>query len=88
MSFKKGIIRISSELYEKEYKTLAQLFSFFKISFVEPRLYNDSDWVFYGKSELFQEVGEVDKVPEYSATFIKEEGNDDYKFSHFRKIRL
>ena len=86
MRFKKGIIRISSQLYEKDYKMIAQLFSFFKISFVEPRPYHDSDWVFYGESELFEEVAKGGKIPEYSATFIKEEGNDDYKFSYFRKI--
>jgi hypothetical protein len=85
MRFKKGIIRISSEVYEKDYKIMGQLFSFFKISFVEPRPYHDSDWVFYGESELFEEVVKGGKIPEYIAFFIKEGKNDDYIFSHFKK---
>lgn len=79
---RKGIIEITSELYEKDYHIVNKIFQYFKPLKMEYDPFSDK-WKFYGTCDLFDEVNEGEISPTYRAIFVTEEG--EILFKEFKK---
>lgn len=78
---RKGLIKISNELYQTDWSTVSKLFLFFRPSHIEFRHWENDTWYSYGTSAHFDELKEGESVPEYLAIFE----NKDQEI-HFREF--
>lgn len=62
---KRGIIKISDILYKKHWSMIGGIFKDFRPTHIEFRHWENDIWYLFGESELFDEVKEDEKVPEY-----------------------
>lgn len=84
---KLGIIRISKELYEKDYKTfIHKLFEQFQPLEIKIELYPCPVYIVTATHEEFEEVEEGFIIPTYDVT-IKLEDGDKFSIS-FNKIKI
>lgn len=66
---KKGIIRISKEVYNECWPVIADIFKDFRPTYIEFRHWENDIWYFYGTSERFEEVEEGFQIPFYEVLF-------------------
>ena len=62
---KKGILKISKDLYENHWETLYPIFKDFKPIRIELEYWNHDDIILYGVSDKFDEVSEGEIIPYY-----------------------
>ncbi len=70
----KGFIKISDVLYRNEWEMVSVLFKYFRPAHIKFKHWENDVWVLYGESELFEELKEGEKVPEYDAIFTTKDG--------------
>lgn len=68
---KRGIIKISDTLYKKEWPLISEIFKYFRPTHIEFRHLENDIWHLFGESDLFDEVVEGEKVPEYEVVFTR-----------------
>ena len=69
MGMKKGVIRISNEVYNDCWIAVADIFKEFKPNHIEFRHWENDLWYFYGTSESFDIVNEGEIIPFYEVLF-------------------
>jgi hypothetical protein len=82
---KKGIIKITDELYRNNYNEICKIFNYFKPTHIEFRHWENDIWYLYGESDLFEEIKEGEQIPFYLASFLNTKTG--YIFSNFEKIK-
>ena len=65
---RKGIIKISKDLYENYWETIYPIFKDFKPIRIELEYWNHDDIVLYGVSDKFDAVSEGEVIPYYGVT--------------------
>lgn len=78
---RKGIVKISDQIYKQDWKLISVIFRDFRPSHIEFRYWENDIWYFYGTSDLFDEISEGEIPPHYEVIFTRnEDGNHTYKF--------
>lgn len=78
---RKGFIKISNQLIEKDWNLIYIFFKDFRPTHIEFRHWENDTWYFYGVSDLFKELKEAEAVPQYSVTFTTDKNSVvTYKF--------
>lgn len=80
---KKGLIRISNEMYIKRWEYVYIFLKDFIITHIDYRHWENNTWYLYGISDFFDELNEGDTVPEYTVTFTIDK-NDKLTYSFNR----
>lgn len=88
---RKGLIKVSNELYEKEYDTISLIFKDFRPTYIEFRHWDNNTWYIYGVSEFFEEVSEGSAIRQYEVVFTSHQNEGDFSVYYtyeFRKIEF
>lgn len=81
MSKRKGVIKITNQLYDSDWEIISAIFSKFKPSHIEFRYWENDMWYFYGTSELFDELKEAEAIPFYDVIFTSQmDGTYTFEF--------
>ena len=83
-SNKKGIIKISNDVYMGDLDVISKIFAFFRVLHIEFRYWENDTWYLYGESEKFEVIEEGAQIPFYDITFKKSKC-DDLIISDIRK---
>jgi len=70
---RQGIIRMSNDIYQNNWKQIYMMFSEFRPAYIEFRHWDNNTWYFYGQSEHFEAIQEGQSLPFYVVSFIKNE---------------
>jgi len=77
----KGIVKISNECYVNDWAKLYIFMKDFRPTHIEFRHWENNTWYMYGVSKMFEELKEVDAVPNYNVIFTQHENKTiTYKF--------
>lgn len=74
---KKGVIKVSKEIYEDSWHILHLIFKDFKPNYIEFRPWGPLEnnvWYFYGTSDLFEKVEEGSDINFYQVVFTEVKG--------------
>lgn len=79
---KKGLIKISNELYQNNWEQISLIFKDFKPNHIEFRHWENDVWYFYGVCDLFEVLKEGEVIPFYEVVFNVSENSSvlAYKF--------
>ena len=66
-----GFVHITKELYENDYNIIHKMFEVFMPLAIQPRPYGHEDFLFYGRSDLFELKKQNQDVPHYVFNFVK-----------------
>ena len=78
---KRGIIKISDQVYKKDWDIIHIIFKKFKPAHIEFRHWENDTWVLYGVCDDFDDIKEGDPVPQYEVIFKRNEhGIYDFTF--------
>jgi hypothetical protein len=81
---KKGLIKMSNEMYTEMWGELYIFFKDFRPTHIEFRHWENDTWYFYGVSDFFDEVKEGDAVKQYEVWFTRHpNGELTYKFQRY-----
>jgi len=77
---KRGLIRITKELYEQKYNVVCMIFKVFRPIHIEYRHWENDMYYIYGVSDNFKELPEASMTPEYDVIFTSHDNNSCYTF--------
>jgi hypothetical protein len=83
---KRGIIKISDILYKEDWSIISEIFKDFRPTHIEFRHWENDIWYLFGESEMFDEVKEGEKVPEYTVIFTFTSHPDKTYTFKFQKV--
>lgn len=87
---KRGLIKVSNELYEDEYDIISIIFKDFRPIHIAFHFWDNNTWHIHGVSELFEEVEEGCVVPQYDVIFTTHQNEGDFSVYHtfeFKKVQ-
>lgn len=78
---RKGLIKITNQLYEGEYHLVNAIFKRFRPVHIEFRYLENDMWYIFGLSDEFDILKEGEVVPTYDVIFTRDEFNNyTYEF--------
>jgi hypothetical protein len=78
---KKGYVKISNDVYTKDWDFISGVFKYFRPTHIEFRHWENDIWYIYGESLLFKDLAEGEEVPLYNIVMTSHaDGTATFKF--------